>query len=125
MGVLGRFLIVAIKLLCSALSLVFLPAYLGFPLLAAMGAVEGSRLRCKKCGATELRRVSRYGWWQQFASRWFQLYPWECVFCRSVRLYRKCESRSNRPEREDRAASVPPAIPEEISGLECSAERVA
>lgn len=44
---------------------------------------------CRKCGATSLRRESRFGFLQHKVFPVFGLYPWECVFCRKTLLYHK------------------------------------
>lgn len=43
---------------------------------------------CRCCGAfNSLRREERIGFWQKRFFPLFGLFPWECVFCRKVRLY--------------------------------------
>jgi hypothetical protein len=44
---------------------------------------------CRECGATTLRREDRRGFLQLKIFPLFGLYPWECVMCRKVRIYRR------------------------------------
>ncbi len=54
----------------------------GFPLLEQFVMV------CRCCGAFDsLRREVRVGFWQKKFFPIFGLFPWECVFCRKVKLY--------------------------------------
>lgn len=54
---------------------------------------------CRKCGtANWLRREERRGFLQLKVFPRFGLYPWECMECRGVRLYRKQFPGRRRPE---------------------------
>jgi hypothetical protein len=44
---------------------------------------------CRKCGSKALRRENRAGFLQMKVFPIFGLYPWECIMCRKVKLYRK------------------------------------
>lgn len=46
-------------------------------------------MKCRNCGGTCLRRVSRSGFLQLKILPFFGLYPWVCEECGEVRLYRK------------------------------------
>jgi hypothetical protein len=44
---------------------------------------------CRHCGKRNgLRRENRAGFFQLHIFPSLGLYPWECIFCRKVRLYR-------------------------------------
>jgi hypothetical protein len=60
---------------------------------------------CRKCGAPDaLRRENREGFLQFKVFPLFGLYPWECVMCRKVAMYRK-----HFPDRtSEESASWPP-----------------
>jgi hypothetical protein len=44
---------------------------------------------CRKCGSDKLHRAYRTGFLQLKVFPIFGLYPWECIKCRKVGLYRK------------------------------------
>ena len=44
---------------------------------------------CRVCGRDAMRRKKRKGLLQMRFFPLLGLYPWECCFCRTVRLYRK------------------------------------
>jgi hypothetical protein len=43
---------------------------------------------CRNCGADALRRERRRGLLQSHILPRFGLYPWECMYCGRVRLYK-------------------------------------
>jgi hypothetical protein len=47
-----------------------------------------SKLACSRCHAISLRRVHRKGLWQRLVASRFGYYPWECMICRAVNLFR-------------------------------------
>lgn len=95
----ARYLVLPLKLVGAVVGIVFLPVHFAYPLLAAIGAVQEEKFCCRKCGSGNLCRTKREGAWQLFASRWFHLYPWECISCRHVLLYRRRGSRLKRLEK--------------------------
>jgi hypothetical protein len=47
-----------------------------------------SKLACPRCHANSLRRIHRNGFWQRLIASRFGYYPWECMICRAVNLFR-------------------------------------
>lgn len=43
---------------------------------------------CPKCGGTNMMRIQRRGFWQEFILPSLGLFPWECVNCRKSSLLR-------------------------------------
>jgi hypothetical protein len=59
---------------------------------------------CKNCGAQDaLRRQHRRGFFQRRLFPIFGLFPWECVLCRKVKLYRQ-EMKPNQRVRQHGAS---------------------
>jgi hypothetical protein len=60
---------------------------------------------CRNCGARDvLRRHHRRGFFQRRIFPIFGLFPWECMLCRKVKLYRQKLKRNQQVDKD--AASV-------------------
>jgi hypothetical protein len=73
-------------------------------LLSVSSYQEVLSMVCRKCGCDALRREPRNGFLQMKVYPMFGLYPWECMMCRNVLLYRKQfpASESSTPSRAPR-----------------------
>jgi hypothetical protein len=48
---------------------------------------------CRRCSGHTFERIPRYGFWQETVMPFFNLYPWRCVGCATIKY------RSNRAVR--------------------------
>jgi hypothetical protein len=65
---------------------------------------EPSRMLCPSCNRNGMRRVKRTGLFQTRIFPIFGYYPWECSFCRAVKLFK---SRGGRRSRRTQGTGEP------------------
>jgi ribosomal protein L37AE/L43A len=53
------------------------------------GVLTKTKVLCPRCGAKEMARVSRQGFWQERVLPMFGRYPWQCAICGEERVLRR------------------------------------
>ncbi len=51
-------------------------------------SIKQSRMLCPKCGKHSMQRDHRIGFLERVVFPWFNRYPWECVNCRTRKLFK-------------------------------------